>query len=504
MKKRKSKKKVRKLNFGILKIAIVVTALVLITLPVAAINIINRQDDAKTDRTFQEFKGSKYTSKYHIYAGGLDWSKPVGMLIYADGSGEYGLKNPNSTYLLAGKDGLINVAKRNNMVLLTPFSPNKACSDGDGSCWYLGDSVGYAKWAEELVTYVQGNYPIKQDRIAFGGYSSGAQLATEFWVPSGAAQRTMTDGVIVAISYGGSPKMRETSYSSDFKNNVHINWNTGSLDSAYTGSTPYGVKAGYNHYTNNNFSTSLDVIDDLGHSRSDFGKVMDAQINRHVPSVGSVPTPTPQPEPTPTAPPTDPESQDPVPQPDPSPAPEPEKVDAVKPFETNVEPGVNSAKFGINVPNGTRPATYVYVYWSKGRYEYEYTYKDGRNVELTLSNLPANSDLTYKVYSGNDQKASGSFKTSGDTAKQPESSDFETTVTPQSRGATFYVDIPDETRRPTYVYVYWGKGNYEYEYTYKTGVDVPFRLRNLPKRADLTYKVFSGGKLKASGSFRTK
>jgi hypothetical protein len=207
------------------------------------------------------------------------------MLVYGDGSGEYGLKNPSSTYLLSGTNGLINVAKRNNLMLLTPFSPNKACSDGDGSCWYLGDPVGYAAWAEELVTYIQSQYVIDKTRIAFGGYSSGAQLATEYWTPSGAAQRTMTDGVIVAISYGGSPKMTEIAYSGSFKANVHMNWNTGANDSAYTTSSSYGVMAGYNHFTNDNFDTSLDVIPGMGHSRSDFGLVMEAQIQQHLPPV---------------------------------------------------------------------------------------------------------------------------------------------------------------------------------------------------------------------------
>lgn len=339
---------------------------------------------ALTDRTNQTFTGSQYTSKYHIYASGLDWSKPVGMMIYADGSSEYGLKNPSSTYLLAGTDGLINVAKRNNMLLLTPFAPNTACADGDGSCWYMGDPVGYAKWAEELVTYVQSQYNIEKDRVEFGGYSSGAQLATEWWVPSGAAQRTMTDGVVVAISYGGSPKMTEVAYDSNFKSKVHMNWNTGSQDSAYTTTSAYGVKAGYNAYTNKGFATSLDVISGLGHSRDDFGKVMEAQIKEHVPATGSS---TPSPTPTPT--------------PDPTPA----------PFATTVQPYSRSAKFSINVPLNTAPATYVYVYWGNGYYEYEYTYADGENTPLTVSNLPRNTNFTYKVYSNGVEKAAGSFKT---------------------------------------------------------------------------------------------
>jgi len=237
-----------------------------------------------TDRTNLQFTSNGYTSEYHLYAGGLDWSKSVGLLIYTDGSGEYGLKNPKSSYLLAGNNGMIAVAKKNNMVLLTPFSPNKNCSDGDGSCWYLGDPPGYTKWAEALVKQLQSQYPIDKKRIAFGGYSSGAQLATEWWIPSGAAQRTMEDGVIVAISYGGSPKMTEVAYTPSFKSNVQINWNVGSKDPSYTRDGKYSVKVGYDHYTSARFQTSLDLIPGLKHERDgQFGAVMDAQIAKHVP-----------------------------------------------------------------------------------------------------------------------------------------------------------------------------------------------------------------------------
>ena len=46
-----------------------------------------------------------------------------------------------------------------------------------------------------------------------------------------------------------------------------------------------------------------------------------------------------------------------------------------------------------------------------GNYEYEYTYQDGASVPLTLSNLPRNTNFTYKVFSNGVQKASGSFRT---------------------------------------------------------------------------------------------
>lgn len=237
---------------------------------------------ALTNSTFLEYSNGTYNSRYHLYAAGLDWSKPVGLLVYGDGSGEFGLKNPSSTYLLAGTNGLINVAKRNNMILLTPFSPNPACADGDGSCWYMGDSPGYAKWSADLIKYVEGRYNLSKRRVALGGYSSGAQWLTEYFSPGGYADDIMIDGVAVAISYGGSPKVT-ASFTPSFKTNVHFNWNTGDKDSAWTGGGSYGVKAGYDWYTNNGFATSLDLIPGLGHSRSDFGLVMEAQIKKHVP-----------------------------------------------------------------------------------------------------------------------------------------------------------------------------------------------------------------------------
>lgn len=235
------------------------------------------------------FTANGYTSTYLLYADGLDRTKSVGMLIYADGSGEYGLKHPTDPYLLGGGGGLVAVAKKHNMVLLTPLSPNKNCDDGEGSCWYMGDSVGYTRWAESLVKKIQSQYPIDTRRIAFGGYSSGAQLATEWWVPSGAAQRTMQSGVIVAISYGGSPKMTEVAYTPSFIASVHMNWNVGSKDPSYDKDGKYSVKVGYDHYTKAGFKTSLDIVHGLGHERDGtFGGVMDAQIIKHVPPATAI------------------------------------------------------------------------------------------------------------------------------------------------------------------------------------------------------------------------
>ncbi len=122
---------------------------------------------------------------------------------------------------------MINMAKQNNMILLTPLAPGGGCPDGDGTCWYQTSSgitaVQKTQWAEALVRHIYTQYPIDLDRVAFGGYSSGAQLASRYWVPSGAAQRTMSRGVIVSISCGGNPAVSQVTYTASFKANVHMN-----------------------------------------------------------------------------------------------------------------------------------------------------------------------------------------------------------------------------------------------------------------------------------------
>jgi hypothetical protein len=86
-----------------------------------------------TDRTSVSYTNTAGTTSVgHIYAAGLDWSKPVGLLLYTDGSGEFGLANTSSSYLLAGGNGLIAKAKKHNMILVTPRAPGGPCDDGDG------------------------------------------------------------------------------------------------------------------------------------------------------------------------------------------------------------------------------------------------------------------------------------------------------------------------------------------------------------------------------------
>jgi predicted esterase len=244
------------------------------------------------------------TSEGHIFAAGLDWTKPVGLMIYADGSGEYGLENPNASYLLDadGTTGLVEAARRRNLILVTPEAPGGNCPNGGGECWYqASNGVSIAqktRWAHDFAQMVRADYNESSERIILGGYSSGAQHTTEYLGPQYGEQ--LSADLMVAISYGGSPKVTPN-YSAAFKANTPVVWDVGSNDSSYTTTSSYGVKAGYNWYRSNGFATTeLNVVAGLGHSRSDFDLVMAREVDQHIPSTSASPPPSPTPSPTPT------------------------------------------------------------------------------------------------------------------------------------------------------------------------------------------------------------
>lgn len=239
-----------------------------------------------TDRLNLTFVGSSLTSTYHIFAAGLDWTKEVGMLLWTDGSGAYGLKNPNSSYLLDadGPNGMVQVAKDHNMLLLTPIAPPPSDADGD-NCWYNTTgtppyAAEKAQWARELVDYVYSQYPIETDRVAIGGYSSGSQFTSRWFVPLHGPS-VQTGGVFVPVAYGGNPN-DGNNITPAYRAAVHGHWDTGTADPAYS-TASWGAIGGYNWYTSNGFNTSYNWPPGVDHARDgEFAGIMDAQITAHV------------------------------------------------------------------------------------------------------------------------------------------------------------------------------------------------------------------------------
>lgn len=246
-------------------------------------------DDAYTDRLHQSFDNGVYESQYHLFAEGIDRSRPVGLLVFVDGSGGYGFSHPDSTYQLdsGGEDGLVALARRHNLVLLTPIAPPPGCdyegnvrpSKGeDANCWYDPENAeGKAAWSSDLVDKVSDEFDFDSDRIVVGGFSSGAQWATQYWAPAHGENHSVD--LTVAIGYGGAP-IAEPEFSEEYKADTAFAWDTGTADHAYR-TDMYGSVGGYDWYTEHGFETRATWPEGVEHDRpEEFHLIMDREITR--------------------------------------------------------------------------------------------------------------------------------------------------------------------------------------------------------------------------------
>jgi hypothetical protein len=224
-----------------------------------------------TNRT-SSFTAAGHTADYRVFAEGIDTSHPVSLLVYADGTGEYGLQNPTSSYAIGGSGGLAAVARAHNMVLLTPFSPNRSCR-----CWEQGDAVGYSHYLAALISQLQAQYGAGE--LWFAGYSSGAQAATRFLFPVH-PELWSGGGGVIAIGGGGPPAGRSAAVPREVRDGVVLRWDTGALDTGSGGgfnalSGPYGAQVGERWYAGQGFDTRLVVPSGVGHDRSgEFGGIV--------------------------------------------------------------------------------------------------------------------------------------------------------------------------------------------------------------------------------------
>jgi hypothetical protein len=228
-----------------------------------------------TNRT-ASFSAAGYTADYRVFAEGIDTSKSVGLLVYADGTGEYGLENPSSSYAIGGSGGLAAVARAHNMVLVTPFSPNRSCT-----CWEQGDATGYADYVAALISQVRAQYDAGP--LWFSGYSSGAQAATRFVFPAH-PELWSGGGGVIAIGGGGAPAGSAASIPASVTSNVVMRWDTGAQDTGSGGgfnalSGPYGAQAGERWYASQGFNTQLVSPAEVTHDRSgQFGRIVNGYL----------------------------------------------------------------------------------------------------------------------------------------------------------------------------------------------------------------------------------
>ena len=213
---------------------------------------------AFTDQASRSFTaGNGQTGRYLRYAAGVDPAKPVGLVVYVDGTGEYGIDNPTSSYALGGSTGLVATSRARNMITLAVESPNQSCE-----CWHTGDTSAYADFLAALIEQQLAAYPVGE--VWLSGFSSGAQEITRFLVPRHPELMRLGGGWVV-FGGGGPPASGGSNVTAARMAGVRGHWFTGTADTAVPLTASWGAQAGERFYAGRGVVTSSEYPAGVGH-----------------------------------------------------------------------------------------------------------------------------------------------------------------------------------------------------------------------------------------------
>ena len=146
------------------------------------------------------------SSQYHVYADGIDWAQPVGVVFYFDGdywnSNKSNAYNPDSNTM----QQMAQIANEKNMVFVPVISPDKD-SSGDGITWWqnIGENGDFFRsFAQEFIA----DSGIDSSQVWTMGYSGGAEFITN---ELNASRRNSwrTGGGSIMVGGGGAEKRIE-------------------------------------------------------------------------------------------------------------------------------------------------------------------------------------------------------------------------------------------------------------------------------------------------------
>ncbi|KIC69674.1 hypothetical protein RK09_04865 [Kocuria rhizophila] len=217
-------------------------------------------------RLDQTFTDRGVTSSYHVVDGGVDTTRPVGLVVdlHGDGGAEFYDPGGRTTCLAA-------VAASHNALLAVPLTPDSA-----GDCTWWQELRTNLRWLRALTEKeLLRDFPVARDKVSWLGYSGGAEMLS-YGVLSGA--RDLVTGGAVMVGGGGAPDSLDEPATTQQKNEVRMWWFTGSQD---TGTDPdadfdalRAARDGQRFYEKRGFTrTRLEIVP--GHNHFD---MPDAQI----------------------------------------------------------------------------------------------------------------------------------------------------------------------------------------------------------------------------------
>lgn len=216
------------------------------------------------------------TSTYHLFTSKVVNARPVGLVVYLDGDGMYGHRNPTSTWALGGSGGVVAQAGSRGYATLSIATPS-----ADRTFWTKG--AVNAAYVASLIESIRTELGVQRTWLV--GYSGGSQLITKYLLP--AYSSIFASGGGAVITGGGGAPSGSPTIDPALKTGFRMLWYTGSLDDGTNSDDGYNAladaKRGEAWYAARGVATSRQEPAGVDHEDlgTRFGTVLGSQLDSY-------------------------------------------------------------------------------------------------------------------------------------------------------------------------------------------------------------------------------
>ncbi|WP_143336620.1 hypothetical protein [Corynebacterium pacaense] len=164
----------------------------------------------------RHFDSGSVRGRYHLFTRGVDFTRPVGMMVrlHGDGGDEY--RNPDGEMAC-----MAAVAAAHNMITLVPRTPDRSTMT-----WWR-DLTPNTEWVTKLAARVAADNGVAEDSTWWVGYSGGAEMISYGLIPK--RPEALSVGAVM-FGGGGAPKDVELTVPDRIRTTARLHWITGELD----------------------------------------------------------------------------------------------------------------------------------------------------------------------------------------------------------------------------------------------------------------------------------
>ena len=232
----------------------------------------------RTNQTFLSYTSpAGTTSQYHVYAEGVDFSKPVGVVFYFDG--DYWRNDQSKVYDPSGELAQMAAsAAAQNMLFVPVISPDTNRYDAGVTWWE--DMERNGEFFRSFASSFSAANGVDSSNVWTMGYSGGAEFIT--YELNTKPQTWRNGGGSIMIAGGG---LDEGTPSAALKSQPmfwYANSNDGSGETyPQTWSARGAVEGGYNAYRNAGYTNaSATVLNGSGHFDYNFSQILSNSLTK--------------------------------------------------------------------------------------------------------------------------------------------------------------------------------------------------------------------------------